>query len=200
MNGENRKEEKMFNTAPELQLSETGAGERSAPHGAVASAPAESNAPRLAEIPTKRELIDDALQTNANRSDREIAREIGVDHKTVGAARARLGLPSPLGNSPPVSPGKEMSRGEATDKAMAMIASLTKPPAPPEWDPFEPDSEVLVVPAQPAIAVYENTAGSITIRQPSSVSDEDDELVTVRAEHVEKLIARLRKVAAEMRE
>jgi hypothetical protein len=193
------------NENPELKLDNTVAGERSAPpHGAIASAPAESNAPRLVELPTKRELIDDALQTNANRSDREIAREIGVDHKTVGAARARLGLPSPLGNSPPVSPvaspGKEMSHGEATDKAMAMITALTSKPVEPEWDPFEPDSDALVVPSQPAIAVYPNTAGSITIRQPSSVSDEDDELVTVRAEHVEKLIARLRKVAAEMRE
>jgi len=192
------------NETQELKLDHTVAGERSAPHGAVASSPAGSNATPLAELPTKRELLDDALRTNSNRSDREIAREIGVDHKTVGAARARLGLPSPLGNSPPVSPvaspGKEISLGEATDKAMAMITALTKPPAPPEWDPFEPDSDVLVVPAQPAIAVYENTVGSITIRQPSSDSNEDDELITVRPEHVEKLIARLRFVAKQAQE
>jgi hypothetical protein len=56
-----------------------------------------------------------------------------------------------------------------------------------------------VVPPQPAIAVYANNADSITIRQPSSISDEDDELIIVRAEHIEKLVARLRKVAAEMR-
>lgn len=186
------------NENPELKLDHTVAGERSAPpHGAVASAPAGLSAPPLAEIPTKRELLEDELRTNAARSDREIARVVGVDHKTVSAARARLGI-SPI-NSPVASPAKEISLGEATDKAVAMIASLTKP-AVPEWDPFEPDSDVLVVPAQPAIAVYENTAGSITIRQPSTVSDEDDELITVRPEHVEKLIARLRFVAKQAQE
>src|SRR5712672_3002318 len=92
------------NENPELKLDNTVAGGRSAPHGAVASSPAESNAPPLVELPTKRELIEDALRADASRSDRSIADSIGVDHKTVGAARKRLGLPSPLGNSPPASP------------------------------------------------------------------------------------------------
>jgi hypothetical protein len=191
------------NENPELKLDNTVAGERSAPpHGAVASTPAESNAPPLVELPTKRELLDDALRTNSNRSDREIAREIGVDHKTVGAARARLGLPSPLGNSPPVSPvaspGKEISLGEATNKAVAMIASLTKP-AEPEFDPFTANGEDLVIPHQPAVAVYENPFGAVVIRQARGGED-DDPVILIRPEHVEKLIARLRFVAKQAQE
>ena len=49
----------------------------------------------------KRALIESELRRDAGRSDREIARIVGCDHKTVGAARERLGIASPLGNSPP---------------------------------------------------------------------------------------------------
>jgi hypothetical protein len=50
----------------------------------------------------KRALIENELRENPQRSDREIARVVGhgVDHKTVGAARERLGIATPLGNSP----------------------------------------------------------------------------------------------------
>jgi hypothetical protein len=49
----------------------------------------------------KRALIESELRKDPGRSDREIARITGTDHKTVGSARERLGLASPLGNSPP---------------------------------------------------------------------------------------------------
>jgi hypothetical protein len=48
----------------------------------------------------KRGLIESELRKDAGRSDREIARVVSCDHKTVGAARDRLGIASPLGNSP----------------------------------------------------------------------------------------------------
>jgi hypothetical protein len=58
-----------------------------------------------AELPldtaTKRERIETALRAGSDRSDREIARIVGVDHKTVGSWREKLGIASPLGNSPP---------------------------------------------------------------------------------------------------
>lgn len=57
----------------------------------------------LVEMPTKRDLITEELRTNPTRSDREIARVVGCDHKTVGAARERMGIASPLGNSPPTA-------------------------------------------------------------------------------------------------
>jgi hypothetical protein len=188
-------------TAPELKLDADRAGERSAPpHGAVASSPAGLNAPPLVEMPTKRELIEDELRINSNRSDREIARIVGCDHKTVGTARERLGIAAPLGNSPtaspPNSPATDISLAGATDLAKTMMAAIiNKPPAVPEWDPFEAGSEEMVIPHQPAIAVYENTAGSLVIRQACSAYDQEDPIILVRPEHVEKLIARLRYVA-----
>jgi hypothetical protein len=62
----------------------------------------------LVEQPTKRELVEEELRTNSNRSDREIGRICGVDHKTVSAARVRLGIATPLAaNSPPTSHGSQ---------------------------------------------------------------------------------------------
>jgi hypothetical protein len=51
----------------------------------------------------KRALIESELRKDAGRSDREIARIVGADHKTVGSWRAKLGIASPLGNSPPTA-------------------------------------------------------------------------------------------------
>jgi hypothetical protein len=53
-------------------------------------------------IAAKRALIEAELQKNPQRSDRKIAEAVGhgICHKTVGAARERLGIASPLGNSP----------------------------------------------------------------------------------------------------
>jgi hypothetical protein len=140
-----------------------------------------------ASVAEKRAAIESELRENAQRSDRAIAdilkteKSLKVDHKTVGAARARLGMATPLGaNSPPISPWKP-----------------TPPAKEPEFDPFEPGSEDLVIPHQPAIAVYENTAGAVVIRQATDDSYERDPIIQVRPEHVERLIARLRQVAKE---
>jgi hypothetical protein len=55
----------------------------------------------------KRALIESELQKDAGRSDREIARIIGCDHKTVSARRREMGLAPPLGNSPASSSAEE---------------------------------------------------------------------------------------------
>jgi hypothetical protein len=68
---------------------------------------------------------------------------------------------------------------------------------PPKYDPFDPKEGDMVIPHQPAIAVYENTVGAIVICQCATAYDEDDPIIQVRPEHVEKLIASIRKVAAE---
>jgi hypothetical protein len=139
----------------------------------------------ITELPldtaAKRALIETELRKDAGRSDREIARIIGCDHKTVGSARERLGIATPLASSisPPISP-------------------LACPPPPgvvdePKYDPFAPESEDLVVAHQPAIAVYENTQGAIVIRQCASAYDQDDPIVLVRPENLDALIVSLRK-------
>ena len=56
------------------------------------------------DTPSKRELIERELLENPERSNREIARIVGCDHKTVGAARERLGEALALVASPPISP------------------------------------------------------------------------------------------------
>jgi hypothetical protein len=63
----------------------------------------------------------------------------------------------------------------------------------PKYDPFAPGSEDLVVPHQPAIAVYENTQGAIVICQCASAYDEEDPIILVRPENLDALIVRLRK-------
>jgi hypothetical protein len=51
--------------------------------------------------PTKREAVESELRNDAGRSDREIARVVGCDHKTVAARRREMGIASPMGNSTP---------------------------------------------------------------------------------------------------
>src|SRR5882724_13323332 len=65
----------------------------------------ERDVPALIALDTaaKRGLIESELRKDASRSDRAIAQAVGnkICHKTVGAHRERLGIASPLGNSPP---------------------------------------------------------------------------------------------------
>jgi hypothetical protein len=134
----------------------------------------------------KRALIEAELREDAGRSDREIARVVGCDHKTVGSARERLGIAIPLaGNiSPSISP-----------------PACPPPPGvidPPKYDPFDPKEGDMVIPHQPAIAVYGNVAGAVVIIQCTSDMDEADPIIMVRPEHVEKLVAKLRQVAKEV--
>jgi hypothetical protein len=133
----------------------------------------------LGQPPSKRELIEKELRADPSRSDREIARACNVDHKTVGNVRGKI-VPIP---SPPVSPAACPPPPGVVDK--------------PKYDPFDPKEGDMVIPHQPAIAVYENTSGAVVIIQCSDDPDQDDPIILVRPEHVEKLIARLRKVAKE---
>jgi hypothetical protein len=172
----------------------------------------------------KRALIEKQLRENPQRSDREIARAVGNDicHKTVGAHRTRLGIASPLGNSPPTpteqrhmltegckdfdklyppGPSDLQSAEEAVDNAIAKgVVSLgTKCPPPPgvidepEENYFLPESDSLVLPSQPAIAVYTNRYEQIVIRQEASGFQDEDHFVYICPQHLDTLIVRLRK-------
>jgi hypothetical protein len=129
----------------------------------------------------KRARIEQELRADPTRSDREIARIVGCDHKTVGAARERLGVASPVGNS-----------------AAPMFAGLCPPPPgvvdePAEENHFLPECEDLVIPSQPAIAVYTNRYDQIVIRQEASAYDDEDKFIYVCPQHLDALIVRLRK-------
>jgi len=170
----------------------------------------------VAELSTaeKRNRIEVELFDNPNRSDREIGRVVGVDHKTVGAARERLGIASPLGNSQPeLSPREQLLRktlpsdidpdSPAFQADLAKIDRIADAEAArevlgmnDEEDHFEPGNDAIAVPGQPALAVYRNRYGSLVIRQEAAYPN-DDPAIYVRPENVEMLIAKLRAVAAE---
>lgn len=139
---------------------------------------------------TKRALIEAELRKdpNPNRSHREIARAVGhkIDHKTVAKVRGSTIAQTVPTSCPSISPRACPPPPGVVDK--------------PKYDPFDPKEGDMVIPHQPAIAVYENTVGAIVIIQSSTDPHEEDPIIMVRPEHVEKLIARIRKVAAEARE
>lgn len=144
----------------------------------------------------KRALIESELRDNPNRSAREIARALGnkVDHKTVAARRREMGLAEPLGNSPqPPTAVDDALRDRVVSLAPGKI-----PPPPgvidePEENPFRPESEDLVIPSQPAIAVYTNRYNQIVIRQEATGYDDEDKFVYICPQHLDTLIVRLRK-------
>ena len=168
----------------------------------------------------KRALIESELRKEAGRSDREIARIVGCDHKTVGAARERLGIASPLGNSPPTPTERRnmlinaceafdaktppetaenvvdrmIAEGKLGDAVAARPAAAVKAVvAEPDENYFLPESEDLVLPSQPAVAVYTNRYGQIVIRQEAMGYQDDDHFVYICPQHLDTLIVRLRK-------
>lgn len=57
------------------------------------------------------------------------------------------------------------------------------------------DDEVVVVPDQPAVAVYTNPSGAVVIRQEGRYGVEEDHWVTVRPELMPTVIAALQRQA-----
>jgi hypothetical protein len=117
---------------------------------------------------TKRARIEAELHANSGRSDREIGRICGVDHKTVAKLRGKI--------VPTVSP----------------LVSPWKPEVPtkePEFDPFDKDGEELVVKHQPAIAIYLNPWDAVVIRQRSDGND--DPCIFICEEHLPAVISKL---------
>jgi hypothetical protein len=156
------------------------------------------NAPPPLDTAGKRALIEKELRDNPNRSEREIARAVGhgVDHKTVAAHRERLGIASPLGNLATGGLGDAVA-AQPGSSVQAVVNNWKCPPPPgvvdpPKYDPFDPKEGDLVVPHQPAIAVYENTSGAVVIIQAATDYQGDDPIILVRAENLDSLICRLR--------
>jgi hypothetical protein len=132
----------------------------------------------LAPNATKRALIEAELRKDAGRSDHEIGRVCRVDHKTVGAARKRLGIVAGR-ISPPISPRQCPPPPGVVDE--------------PKYDPFDPKEGDMVIAHQPAVAVYENTSGAIVIIQATADYRGEDSIILVRPENLDALIVALRK-------
>jgi hypothetical protein len=160
----------------------------------------------------KRALIEQELQKNPQRSDREIARDVGCDHKTVASVRGKISPDEPTptefrsmlieGTKDFDNKFPQETAEEAVDNAIAKgVVSLAPgkcPPPPgvvdePRYDPFDPKDGDIVVPHQPAIAVYENTSGAVVIIQAASDYQGEDPIILVRPENIDALIVSLRK-------
>ena len=144
----------------------------------------------------KRALIEQELRIDPNRSDREIARVVGhgVDHKTVGAARERMGIASPLGNSPlPATERRRMliaagedfiannpdlddgkTSEEAVDDAIASGKISLVPQS--EDDEF---GACYVIPHQARIECSLTTDGQVEISQEGHLGPEEGDRVHV---------------------
>jgi hypothetical protein len=134
--------------------------------------------PRL-DTTAKRALIETELRKDSSRSDREIARICGVDHKTVAKARGKT---VPIA-SPPVSPWKPPAC----------------PPPPgvvdePDYDPFS-DAAAMLLRGQPPTAIYFNNFTQVVICQQRDSSD-DDPFVFISLEHLPAVIRRLQQMLA----
>lgn len=154
----------------------------------------------------KRALIEAELRKDTSRSDRKIAEAVGHDicHKTVGAHRVRLGIASPgktreellLDTMPHIDPkspafvadAAKVEAGAAAEAIREKLGLNEK-----EENHFLPESESLVLPSQPAIAVYTNRYEQIVIRQEATGYQDDDYFVYICPQHLDALIVRLRK-------
>ncbi len=127
----------------------------------------------IVELPTKHELIERELLADPERSDREIARITGVDHKTVGAHRAKMGDLLAV-NSIPLSPNLFPIR--KIDSPLLASENLSTDDF--DWKKLDPGDVVLV--EQKETAIYRNDAGSVVIRQ-YAYPDEDPVVIVAQA-------------------
>jgi hypothetical protein len=153
---------------------------------------------KLVELPTKRELIEDALRTDPQKSDRAIAKCLGVDHKTVGAARARLGANSPMGK-PPASQSVTNRNGVTLSPELFPILNAAPRTGEKKFNPFDPSDDCLIAPERLGLACFVNTRNNVVIAN-GNVRDGIDEMVQVNPIDLAPLIARLSDIASEFRD
>ncbi len=123
----------------------------------------------VAKPETKAQRIERELLDNPERSDREIGRVVGCDHKTVGSARARMSELLAVGDSPSIVPQAPIEVD----------------------DDFDWASRNAVLLEQPETAIYLNFQGSLVIRQYGF--PDPDPVIIITAENVGRFIERLRK-------
>ncbi|MBR1246151.1 hypothetical protein JQ609_04305 [Bradyrhizobium sp. AUGA SZCCT0169] len=160
---------------------------------------------------TKREAIETELRHDADRSDREIARIVGCDHKTVAARRREMGISPTLGNSPAIPSEREfrdmLVRGakdfdakfppaSAEERVDRMISdgvinyasagsggSGEKDAAP------EDEGVTVLCPRQLEITVHFNEDADAVLRQANW--PDDDDTIIIRRDNVPDFIDRL---------
>jgi hypothetical protein len=149
----------------------------------------------------KRALIEKELRENPQRSDRAIAQAVGhgICHKTVAAARERLGI-----NSPPLSPraSQGVTNHHGVTLSPELFPILNAPKKTERFNPFDPrgeDKDCLIAPERLGLACFVNTRNNVVIAN-GNMRDGIDDIVQVNPLDLEPLIARLSDIASEFRD
>ena len=168
-------------------------------------------------LESKTARIDLELRSNPDRSDREIARICGVDHKTVAAHRAKLphsgemgNSNSPLGeNSPPDSPLGSLFAQEncpplqdcppGTENCPENCPGVEKEAenSPPDQEEASQSvtcdnassAETVLLPAQGKITIGWNADGDLILRQ--SDWPNEDAMIIIGRDYLDLFIDRL---------
>ena len=154
----------------------------------------------LKVLETKSERIELELKADPTRSDREIARICGVDHKTVAARRAKIPHSGEMGNlevensplgslfaredSPPLQDCPPGTENCPADSAPAEMASQSVT----SCDTSEPAVTVLL-PAQGKITIGWNEDGDMILRQ--SDWPNEDAIIIIGRDYLDLFIDRL---------
>ncbi|MBP1092994.1 hypothetical protein [Bradyrhizobium diazoefficiens] len=163
--------------------------------------------PKL-DTAAKRTLIEQELRSNPNRSNREIARAVGngIDHKTVGAARERMGIACPLGNSPPTPTERramliagaadfmakhpEQHDGTTAEEAVDAAVAAGKISLAP--GPNEDDMDLCwIIPRQALIECRPTHDGTVEIWQQGQLGPDDDQRIDVAPRNAVALARRI---------
>jgi len=120
----------------------------------------------LKVLETKSERIELELKADPTRSDREIARICGVDHKTVAARRAKIPQSGEMGNS---------------NSPLGKIEAENSPPDEP--------TETVLLPAQGDIKIGWNKDGDMILRQADWPND--DAVIIIARDYLDLFIDRL---------
>ena len=160
---------------------------------------------QLAPPASKRTLIEAALREDPKKSDRAIAKALGVDHKTVGSVRGQLAA----GNSPVGNPAA--SSDEVVGLIARTLASNGLDPSDPtlfpiltaaanrkekEFNPFDPKDDCLIAPERLGLACFVNTRNNVVIAN-GNERDGIDEMVQVAPSDLPTLIRRLGEIQSE---
>jgi DNA-binding CsgD family transcriptional regulator len=146
-------------------------------------------------ISARRAQIEVELNADPNASNREIARKLGVDHKTVAAVRGQM--PEP--NSPviPQSGTGEKESGE--------IPQTGENGGEDDWPPkrfsFWNDvaDEHMIVTVQAPVKAYISDAGYLVIAQDGMANYENDQCIQISPENIETFMRSLMQIVKERR-
>jgi hypothetical protein len=142
----------------------------------------------------RREQIERELRSNPERSNREIARLLGADHKTIGRIRKVIetcaGANGELGNSPEpsgdvvgTSPDGEIPQGGEIDEDTRRDDRF-------DWGDVPDDA--YMIPAQGLTAAYiEKRTGDLIILQDQTHLWSDDVTIRISAAEVDSFVQAL---------